>query len=448
MFEPTPRKVSPPKQEPTIRVGLVLTQDKLNSIHFESNQSSAVTINKENDSTIGDISTINHQNLALQSPTIKMEASQFQLSIKSDTRLSPNSGIKLSPIIAGRNFHWKKQIEATYPGKLEIYNQSGTLEVINEIPFEDYLACVVTSEMGSECPVEFMKAQIVAARSWAYVFLHDKHPGSRFDVCNDDDCQRYQGSTFLAGHALQASIETRGEFLVSIGLEAIPYVIPSYYFKTCGGYTEETNEILGFDELSLCSVSDSTTSKNIVNSISNSKIEIPNFFDLQQSEYNQFYCGQAEEKSLVKYLGKVDEGGSHFRWERIVNLSEMIQNLKDKCGIEDIKVINELNPVRRTRGGRITILDICYLTKSGNQQTIRLNTQYKIREALSPSFLPSSAFIYNREKNGAFHFYGAGWGHGVGLCQVGAVMMALAGKSYTEILQHYFPRSNLVKSYA
>lgn len=438
MLEPTPRKVSLPAKEPGIRVGIILPEDGIESVSFDTKSSVRSRIDSLTLQS-GTIS-IDGQYLSFPNSDAHKKTSKISLNPESATTLEPANGIALNPVIAGRNFHWRKTIEAIYHGNLEFENCGQKLQVVNEIPFEDYLACVVTSEMGSECPVEFMKAQIVAARSWAYVFLHDKHPGSGFDVCNDDDCQRYQGSTFLGKAALRASLETRGEFLVFRNKDENKYVVPAYYYKTCGGISECSSEILGFDEPSLSSVCDCPQDCK-------QQQTAEAFISLKNLPATNYYCGKADGQDLHKYLGKVDEGGAHFRWQRRTTHAELLENLKIKCGLRNAFRINSLNPVKRSQGHRITVLDIEYETKDQGPLLLRLNTQYQIREALSPSFLPSSAFLYEKDKDGNFIFSGAGWGHGVGLCQVGALMMALAGKSYQEILSHYFPQSILEKSY-
>jgi SpoIID/LytB domain protein len=433
MLEPAPRKIAPPTLEPTIRVGIVLQEDKLKTIAFKTN---SLSNDQSLGAEIGTISISSENQLSLLDSKGSSNSSSFTLEADSQTDLLPKFGVTLNPIVAGRSFHWKQKIEAVFPGKLEFHNKDGAIEVINEVNFEDYLACVVTSEMGAECPLEFMKAQIIAARSWAYVFLHDKHSESNFDVCNDDDCQRYQGSTFLSTAALEASRATRGEFLVFKTIDNSCTVVPSYYYKTCGGLSENPIEIYGFDEPSLTSIQDSALKDA---DVAPASLETESFIDLAKNKYKNFYCGQAEESSLHKYLGKVDQGGSHFRWVSSISQQALIANLAEKCDLTEV--------LTRSIGARITSLDLEYENSTQKIQTFRLDSQYKIREALSSSFLPSSAFVYEQNELGDFHFRGAGWGHGVGLCQVGGVMMALAGKSYKEILKHYFPRAELEKSY-
>lgn len=441
MFEPAPRIVSPPDHEPTIRVGLVLAEDNLASIDFRLESCVSCLVNEVPSSNYGKVSIGSESKLCFDGPGSNQIATTFTIKSQQDDILQPGLGLAINPIVAGRSFHWKKKIEAVFPGKIEFHNRKGSIEVINEVNFEDYLACVITSEMGPKCPIEFMKAQVIAARSWAYVFLHDKHPGSAFDVCNDDDCQRYQGSTFLSDQALEASKATRGEFLVFNELDNTTSVVPSYYYKTCGGMSEDPNEIYGFNQQSLTSIKDSNTSSDETN------VETEAFIDLPKHNYQDYYCGQAEAGSINDFLGKVDQGGAHFRWITHVTHQELLANLREKCDLPDIDKVISLKVLKRSRGSRITKMELEYQTRSLKIKNFLLDTQYKVREALSPSFLPSSAFLYSQDEFGDFHFRGAGWGHGVGLCQVGGVIMALAGKSYQEILKHYFPRANLKKSY-
>jgi stage II sporulation protein D len=434
MLEPKPQKLSIPNQEPTLRVGLVLPEDKIRTITLNSN--TALKIANQTEAL--------PQALQIQAQEDKVllrNSSYDNLEIcpEDKFKLAAKIGINLSPIIAGRSFHWRKEINAYYPGTLNIEAQQGSLKIINTIGFEDYLACVSTSEMGSECPAELLKAQIVAARSWAYIYLKDKHPNSGFDICNDDDCQRYQGSTFLNSKAILAGLETRGEFLISEDSQGKKYVTPAHYIKTCGGITEIPSEIFDFEEDNLVSIIDSDNPESIQ--------KIKSIEEYLAIEPNLAYCGRADSPQLSKYLGKVDQGGSHFRWTQITTPEELNENLNNFLNINDFKQISSINIIKRSKGFRVTELEIVYLDNEQQQKSVLLLNQYQIRQVLSKKFLPSSAFIVHINSAGNLSFIGAGWGHGVGLCQIGALVMALEGKSYREILKHYFPHSEIIKAY-
>lgn len=429
MLEPAPKKIPLPTQENIIKVGLILPEDKLDQVSITSKQN--VLLN-------GLLVYAENANFLIRANGDKLELAgklytEIKLKPAQETELTKNCGLLVSPVIAGRNFHWKKQISASYPGELELSVEAGQIKLINILPFEKYLACVATSEMSSECPVEFMKAQIIAARSWAYVFLKDKHPDSGFDVCNDDDCQRYQGSTFLSENSLEACRKTMGQYLQ---IADTGYVLPAYYIKTCGGLTEETKAIFGFQEESLIPVSDSE-----------SKISYRDFTEYLNQNPQNIFCGQADSMQIEKYLGKVDSGGSHFRWQKNVTNQELKNNLSRLADVNDFKKLTDIKILSRSVSYRINSLEVIYLSSDNQTKALKVESQYRIRELLSPDFLPSSAFNYHINQQGDITFKGAGWGHGVGLCQVGAVVMALKGYSSDQILKHYFPKSVISRTY-
>ena len=429
MLEPAPRKIPLPEVEPLIRVGIILPEDQLTEISIGSSE--AFFLNDKLISTQKLQISLNANGLL---ECEGLTASELIIKPQDATGLQPQKGLTVSPVIAGRNFHWRKKISATYPGKLTVSSEGGFIKLINTLPFEQYLTCVATSEMSSECPLEFMKAQIIAARSWALVFLNDKHPESGFDVCNDDDCQRYQGTTFLSQNAVDAGRQSAGMFLVS-GNDGT--VLPAYYIKTCGGISENTKEIFGFEEDSLISISDSE--KELP------KMSLDDFLAINPSAT---YCGQADSLQIEKYLGKVDSGGSHFRWTKKILAGDLRKNIAEKLGIDDFKEATQIREISRSISFRITAIELRYKNSLNQDKSVTIESQYKIREILSPSFLPSSAFRHEINQHGDITFHGAGWGHGVGLCQVGGVVMALKGHPSEKILLHYFPKARIARAYS
>ena len=326
----------------------------------------------------------------------------------------------ISGVPAGRGFHWKKSIEVTLPGKIEIKASDGSFMIINDVTLEQYLACVAVSEMSADCPSAFLEAQMIAARSWILANRGKKHPGLDIDVCNDDCCQRYQGKEGLSDHAIKASQKSEGKIL-RIGNS----ICDARYSKSCGGITETGANVWPAENLEyLESIVDGSPS----------------------------YCGPdfITDSDLPKYLGNVDENHSYFEWEFEINQKDLTAHVNAVHSI-DIAAVIGLENERRGPSGRILSCDLVCVDSENRQQTHFLDTEYTIRQTLSPSFLFSSAFTINPEgenlnKPDSFIFSGKGWGHGAGMCQIGALGMALSGKSSDDILKHYFPAATLYSS--
>lgn len=357
------------------------------------------------------------------------------------TPLMPGQGLEIAPIVAGRTFHWRKEVTLVFPGSFEITALGDTLQVVNEVGFEDYCACVITSEMSAECPHSFAFAQATAARTWTHLFLRDKHPGAAFQVCNDDDCQRYQGTTFLTPEALAAVSKSRGVYVQNA--EGNTYA--TYYAKGCGGYIEDPRASFGFSVPGLRAKSDS---------IAPLAIDLTQESALRSWVNNppQDVCCSPQwipEESLSRYLGAVDNHGSYFRWHHQISRAEIAKNLRERLSVPVLKDIVTISHGPRGKSGRILHLDIIYRDSAGRESSLRVQGQYMVRRVLHSSFLYSSAFVSTwipgkTEDEDTLSLEGAGWGHGVGLCQIGALGMALKGFSGEEILAHYFPESKLV----
>ena len=440
MKEAQPNKIKAPSKEPQLRVGIVLEEDDKEILKFSINSSYTLINDKlnldlENKEYEFKINS-NSIECILEDKVIAL-GNLFKLETKS-TKITPKSGIKFNNIVAGRGFHWKKEINQYISGNFEIHQINQKLVLINIINFEDYLACVISSEMNAECPAEFSKAQAIAARTWALVFLSNKHPDKNYDICNDDDCQRYQGTTFLKEQALNSVKSCKGEILVN----SEDSLIPTYYSKSCGGHSDSAQSIFGFNISELQAVPDNN--KESLDSLDLSKeSDFKKFLDLD----NNFFCSSStvKEESLSKYIGAVDQEAKYFRWEYNISTPDLCENLKNKYSIDIISII-ELKPGIRGRSGRYLNFKISYLNSQNKLGELVLEDQYEIRKAFHQSFLFSSAFIF-KIKNNQVVFKGAGWGHGVGLCQIGALGMALNNKTYKEILSHYYPKSILKKSY-
>ena len=258
MQEPRPTITPPPTSEPTLRVGLVLEEDVLSKIKLHiACQGANITAGVKTLSLKSDL----HYLLEVVSEEILMRDSagalvgsfQTPLTIRPQSnQCLPQKGLGLSPLIAGRQFHWKKEISAAFPGELEVHIVRGNLVIVNLVSFEDYIACVMSSEMSSACPTAFMRAQGIAARSWAVCFLGSKHPGKLYTICNDDDCQRYQGTTHASAESIFEVNACRGEFLV----DRSGHTCAAYYSKSCGGHSEKPELAFGFSSPGVSEVCD------------------------------------------------------------------------------------------------------------------------------------------------------------------------------------------------
>ena len=329
--------------------------------------------------------------------------------------------------------------------------------LINEISLEDYLESVISSEMSAEAPLEFLKAQAIVARSWLVAMLAKKktarptpaakneneiivwqdvndHEG--FDVCADDHCQRYQGITGIISDNVHKAIEdTRGLFLIHSG-----EICDARYYKSCGGQTEifaTVWEDKNYDYLR--NVSDDVDQHSPVRS----KGEAMRWLTGRP----RAYCNTQDLELLGRILPAFDrETPDFYRWRVIYSKKELEEIIRKKSGT-DFGTLRNLIPLERGPSGRISRLKI-----EGSLKTMIVGKELEIRRWLSPTHLLSSAFVVSAERNSdgeisRFVFTGGGWGHGVGLCQIGAAVMASKGFKAEEILSHYFTGAQIKKMY-
>jgi len=410
-----------PIQEPTLSIGMILPTDLRKRL--------TITIPEEK-------------------KKIKIEAISKSLIYKNSKKkeiLLRGSNIDdffiIHSVPAGRGFHWEKTIDVKVAGDLRIKISNGYIFVINQIKLEQYLASVATSEMGSACPPALLEAQTIVARSWIIAAAEQKHSKIGIDACNDDCCQRYQGITNITTKSKQASKKTFGHFLIHDD-----QICDTRYSKSCGGISENNENV--WNELPkpyLRAIFDGS-SKTIPDLSNNQKLQAwiknpPNC-----------YCGYKyiNEKNLKKYIGKVDKKGAYFRWSVRFTQDELTRVVNQKCNTS-FEAVTSLNPLKRGVSGRITKLEISGI-ENEKSRNVHLNSEYEIRDALHPEFLYSSAFIIilDSDENQiikSITLQGAGWGHGVGLCQIGALGMALSNKTSAEILFHYFPSTKIKKMY-
>ncbi len=369
-----------------------------------------------------------------------------------------NSSFSLSDVKIGIDFHWERTQTLTFAGDIILLAGGGSsFHLINEIPLEDYLASVISSEMSAQAPLEFLKAQAVTARSWLVAMLEKKkkprpksgagaedeiviwqdvndHEG--FDVCADDHCQRYQGTTRIISPNVRRAInDTRGRFLCFGGR-----ICDARYHKCCGGQTEIYStawEDQNDDYLS--NISDDADFYSPVRSENDARQWL--------TGRPKAYCNVTDKKLLNTILPDFDlETADFYRWRVAYRREELEDIIRKKSGL-DFGEVTALVPLERGPSGRIFKLKI-----EGSKRTVIVGKELEIRRWLSPSHLLSSAFVVDTERQtdgkvSRFILQGGGWGHGVGLCQIGAAVMAAQGFTAEEILAHYFVGADVVKRY-
>lgn len=360
-------------------------------------------------------------------------------------------------VLFGINFHWERKEHQTFQGTLRLVARGTGITAINEISVERYLASVISSEMSAGAPMELLKAHAITSRSWLVAMLemkkkfstvgipsqrsqqteteliryYDREDHDSFDVCADDHCQRYQGITKdISNAAAEAIRQTRGMFLVYNN-----EICDARFSKSCGGISEPFHTTWAetpYDYLMPVSCSESHTYAPI-----QSEEEAERWI-LSSPEA---FCNTKDGNVLRQILPSFDqETTDFFRWQVKYSSSELSELIKKKSGIDFGSIVN-LTPVKRGPSGRITRLKI-----EGSNKTLTIGKELEIRRWLSPSHLYSSAFLVKKEGD-VFVLQGAGWGHGVGLCQIGAAVMAVRGHRAEEIVQHYFHNAELKTLY-
>lgn len=413
-------KGSTPTKEPLVSIGLILPIDKQEYVKITS---------KNNPDY--EIKALENQLLVNGE-----KSSKFNLQ-----ELTGESSYNIKPVTAGRGFHWQKQINISIKGSIKIKNIDGCLFLVNEVGMEDYLMSVATSEMSGECPEALLEAQTIAARSWLMASEEQKHKDLGIDACNDDCCQRYQGIKNISAKAKSAALNTRGKFVIYNNK-----ICDTRYSKSCGGISENNENVWGDNP------------KKYLRGIFDGRSGvIPDFSDEEQLnkwifEPPDCYCNNEyiNKSELKRFLGSVDEDGDYFRWE-ITYSNEQLTKIINKKLNESFDSIESLIPMKRGISGRIMTLTISG-KKNQKEQKILVDSEYNIRNALHPEFLYSSAFVINANSGSEscaekITLSGAGWGHGAGLCQIGALRMAIIGNSSEKILKHYFSSTEIKKMY-
>jgi len=379
-----------------------------------------------------------------RSPSIKLTASK-------------DSIFTLFNVTVGNRFHWERKEDQSFQGDLILCpRKDGTITAINEIPLEDYLKSVISSEMSAEAPIEFLKAHAILSQSWLLAALdrkektkevpirtekiiekegevirwYNREDHDLFDVCADDHCQRYQGITKIVSRQAEEAVgETLG-MVITFKDE----ICDARYSKACGGITEEFETAWDDKQAPyLTSILDAPVSHQPIITEEEASVWI-----LSEPEA---YCNTKDEGLLKKILPGFDrETKSFFRWRVEYSRQELEEILREKSGF-DFGTLQEIIPLKRGPSGRISRLKII-----GSKRSIVVGKELEIRRWLSRTHLYSSAFVVRVEAD-RFIFDGAGWGHGVGLCQIGAAVMATKGFSAEKILKHYFRGIEIKKIY-
>jgi SpoIID/LytB domain protein len=367
-------------------------------------------------------------------------------------------------VAIGVNFHWERKENQRFSGILKLKKENGKVLLINTLPIETYLTSVISSEMSARSSINLLKAHAIVSRSWVLAQItkskeakqnksinfiqtedeiikwYDREDHALYDVCADDHCQRYQGTTKIYTAAARKAIEeTKG-----IILTFAENICDTRYSKSCGGISESYDNIWENKKYPYLS------------SIIDYKFEPENYnldFSKEKNaerwikENPPAFCNTNDKKVLSQVLLEYDQETTDFyRWKIEYGQNEISELIKRNTG-EDLGDILDLVPIERGHSSRIVRLKIV-----GSTKKLIIGKELEIRKTLSNTHLYSSAIFIEKSKieNGVpqkFVIYGAGWGHGAGLCQIGAAVMAEQGYLFDEILSHYFKNAGLKKIY-
>jgi SpoIID/LytB domain protein len=375
------------------------------------------------------------------------------------------SFFELKNVIIGINFHWEQQENQRFKGSLKLIPENGKVRAVNEIDLEEYLKSVISSEMSATSSPDLLKAHAVISRSWLLAQIektksiktgvglyqtsfetedeiirwYDREDHHNFDVCADDHCQRYQGITKIhSGKAMEAVEETFGEVLIfddKIG--------DARFSKCCGGISENFENVW------------EPMRHPYLTKVVDSEFGDTTCVDLRQNEEAELwirskplaFCNSTDQQILSQVLPGFDQQTTDFyRWKVEYTQLEISELIKQRSGIDFGEII-KLEAIQRGHSSRIIKLKI-----TGTKKTLTVGKELEIRKWLSKSHLYSSAFVVDHleivnDIPQKFLLIGAGWGHGVGLCQIGAAVMGEKGYSNKAILNHYFRGSELKKLY-
>lgn len=387
---------------------------------------------------------------------------------------SADASFSLSDVTIGVNFHWERKETQTFLGTLHFVVESDKICAINELPVERYLESVISSEMSATSSLELLKAHAVISRSWLLAQMkkrrevaesgnnffsfvkkddrlirwYDREDHTIFDVCADDHCQRYQGITKeTSPHVAEAIRQTKGQILMD-GDD----ICDARFSKCCGGVTEEFQYCWEDTPKNyLSSVRDIIQGVKSVGSAA--PAPLPSLQDEAAADAwirsnPPAFCNTTDKKILSQVLNDYDqETADFYRWKVTLTQEKLKQLLDEKLKMNFGDIL-DLQAEERGKSGRISKLRIV-----GTEKTFVIGKELEIRRALSDTHLYSSAFVVDRcdiDEKGVpqrFDIIGAGWGHGVGLCQIGAAVMGEEGFDYDAILLHYYQGAEIKKVY-
>jgi SpoIID/LytB domain protein len=410
---------------------------------------------------------VNEATGTLKGKAVVRDASSFVLHLDGKEQifdfvlLEPNEEtayFELQHVVIGVQFHWERKETQRFKGALKIYVEDGMLTAVNILSVEDYLLSVISSEMSATSSLELLKAHAVISRSWllaqiekgrqvkasgyqtflrneeGYLRWYDREDHARFDVCADDHCQRYQGITKVSAPQVYEALKTTaGHVLLYDGK-----ICDARFYKCCGGITETFENVW-----------EPVVHPYLTQVVDNDSPPAGYQTDLTDEKQARAwilgcppaFCNTHDKEVLAQVLNDYDQETQDFyRWQITLTQAEIKSLLLRKLGI-DVGDVLDLIPVERGVSGRLIRLKIV-----GSQGAITIGKELEIRKALSESHLYSSAFVVEKAED-RFILKGAGWGHGVGLCQIGAAIMGAKGYSYQDILTHYFPHATINKLY-
>jgi len=372
----------------------------------------------------------------------------------------------LRDVTIGVKFHWERKEKQSFRGWLKLLRIGNIIHAINIVPLEEYLTSVISSEMSAKGTLQLLKAHAIVSRSWVMAQLvkakkiakenikyetvekseeelirwYDREDHEHFDVCADDHCQRYQGITKIYTDISKTAVnETRGLVLMS-GDE----ICDARFSKSCGGISESFENIW------------EPVHYNYLVPVVDYKYEPENYLIDFSKERNASkwilssppaFCNTTDKQVLSQVLLDYDQETTDFyRWKVEYTQAELSTLMKEKSGI-DFGEILDFIPLERGASARLIKLKVV-----GTKRTMTIGKELEIRKLLSKSHLYSAAIVFEKldEVNGVpqkFILHGAGWGHGAGLCQIGAALMAQSGFFFDEILSHYYKNTTLKKNY-
>ncbi len=438
---PTPNTQHP--KEPEVSVGIVSGQ----KIHFTLN----APYTAKGETIIGE------QVVEFSEGGILWNGNQYrELTF---TPQQTDASFSLYDVTIGVNFHWERKETQLFNGTLLLVVEADKITAINLLPVEQYLISVISSEMSATSSIELLRAHAVISRSWLLAQMekrrqlnngqnsffsftkkedeiirwYDREDHQIFDVCADDHCQRYYGITKATNRSVEAAVRaTRGQILMYED-----EICDARYGKCCGGMTEEFQYCWEDTRKPyLLAIPDSRLGRQPKN------LSLDENADQWIRSTPDAFCNTRDPEILSQVLNDYDQETTEFyRWHVEYSQEELSRLVSEKLNT-DFGLVTDLVPLARGRSGRIWRLKIV-----GTEKTLIIGKELEIRRALSPSHLYSSAFVIDRRPDGGFLLTGAGWGHGVGLCQIGAAVMSTQGYNYDQILLHYYRGAEIKKIY-